>query len=503
MANNVEPLYGICSTPATVAEKIVVCAAFDHLFNGAIIRVKFDDSNGILTPTMNVNSTGARAIQRYTPDPDHPLITWTPGAVVEFMYVGSASNGQWNMMRIMAQHLIPVKTGNEQFPVSYRTYLPAIQNYQSFVSTISHHMLYIATYVQAMDANEYALYVYTLNLVTWAMELVGVIPRSSIGNSLVGSILVDDEFLYVASGTTATIYIFNVDTLAFVTSTNYSSNAFRAYGKMQWLDEHTICTAFSNGLLFFDTTSRTFTFKQGSLSYNLSDICAGSTAIIMNQADYPYNTIITYNKTTETFSTITLPTSNIAVSAYENGKFYVANTSKLYVIDEATLTIERTIDASWGATRSISITNGSIFVSCTSSPNIYIYDMTSGWKWFIIAPWTIPGWSGTNIFIPNAAYNWFFYPFRTLCQMDYSGQSKYNFGPKALSVSVLFNESNKSHFTYDERFVEFTDTYVMVKDGSYDVPLQTIDEVNHIKSATIHKSDYNILKKLSLIQSIE
>ena len=54
--------YGTCSTAAATVEKTVECASFT-LVTGSRIVVKFTVTNTAASPTLNVNSTGAKAIQ--------------------------------------------------------------------------------------------------------------------------------------------------------------------------------------------------------------------------------------------------------------------------------------------------------------------------------------------------------------------------------------------------------------------------------------------------------
>ena len=54
--------YGTCSTAASTAAKVVSCTGFT-LATGAKITVKFTVTNTASNPTLNVNSTGAKAIQ--------------------------------------------------------------------------------------------------------------------------------------------------------------------------------------------------------------------------------------------------------------------------------------------------------------------------------------------------------------------------------------------------------------------------------------------------------
>lgn len=54
--------YGTCSTAAGTAAKVVSCTGFT-LATGAVITVKFTVTNTAGSPTLNVNNTGAKAIQ--------------------------------------------------------------------------------------------------------------------------------------------------------------------------------------------------------------------------------------------------------------------------------------------------------------------------------------------------------------------------------------------------------------------------------------------------------
>ena len=54
--------FGSCSTAAATAAKVVACTGFS-LVTGAVIYVKFTVTNTAASPTLNVNSTGAKAIQ--------------------------------------------------------------------------------------------------------------------------------------------------------------------------------------------------------------------------------------------------------------------------------------------------------------------------------------------------------------------------------------------------------------------------------------------------------
>ena len=134
---------------------------------------------------------------------------------------------------------------------------------------------------------------------------------------------------------------------------------------------------------------------------------------------------------------------------------------------------------------------------------IYLYDMKERYTRSIIIHWTIPDFNSSYTYIPSTLSGLYFFPYYTILQMDYSGYFKYNFGPKSMDMSILYNSDNDSHFTYDERFVEFTESYVTIHDGMITKQLQPFDPVNSIKSIPMNRSEYNVIKRLVLQQPIE
>ena len=79
--------YATCSTSSSTAAKVAACAGFS-LSTGAAVAVKFTNTNTASSPTLNVNSTGAKSIKKYgSTGPDTYM--WNAGAVVEFFYDGT------------------------------------------------------------------------------------------------------------------------------------------------------------------------------------------------------------------------------------------------------------------------------------------------------------------------------------------------------------------------------------------------------------------------------
>ena len=79
--------YGTCTTAAATAAKVVTLSGF-ALYTGAQISVKFTYANTAANPTLNVNSTGAKAIYAYGAAITYPY-NWSNNATVSFVYDGT------------------------------------------------------------------------------------------------------------------------------------------------------------------------------------------------------------------------------------------------------------------------------------------------------------------------------------------------------------------------------------------------------------------------------
>lgn len=84
-------LYGTCTTAASTSTKVVSCANFSELVTGVTIHVRFTYSNTAASPTLDVNSTGAKNLCCYgtTRVGTTAATSWSDGAVVSFTYDGT------------------------------------------------------------------------------------------------------------------------------------------------------------------------------------------------------------------------------------------------------------------------------------------------------------------------------------------------------------------------------------------------------------------------------
>ena len=80
--------YGTCATAAATVAKVATCSGFT-LKTGAAIVVKFTYTNSASSPTLNVNSTGAKNITSYGTTAV-PAYAWKAGQMVLFVYDGTS-----------------------------------------------------------------------------------------------------------------------------------------------------------------------------------------------------------------------------------------------------------------------------------------------------------------------------------------------------------------------------------------------------------------------------
>ena len=88
-------LYGVCSTAASTAAKVVTLADYDELIIGTTVHVKFLNGNTAANASLEVGGTAAKPIYLYgTTAPGTTAATsWAANSMVSFTYDGTA----WRM----------------------------------------------------------------------------------------------------------------------------------------------------------------------------------------------------------------------------------------------------------------------------------------------------------------------------------------------------------------------------------------------------------------------
>ena len=412
----------------------------------------------------------------------------------------------------MSTHLLPVKTGNEQMPVQYRR----IQNIEIACGCCLEYdsILYILMTNSMSGGNHY---IYRMNLFTGEMVPYATFTSAELYQSVMsyaGQFLMDDKYLYLlnATGTIGlvTFELRNMDELydpatplPFVTKSSLGSPYYisiSCYGKMVWFNDHTIAIPYSYGFILYDTTKRMFSKKIQSASYNIYDIAKSDSYIMLTTNNA---TVLVYDIKNDLFTTIQIPNtpSSTPCVTYnpEQHKFYFVATNYLYIYDEVEQTFEEPRNVPWTKPYDVKYTMNTVYVICNNSNFAYVYDIKSHEHFKITLPWTIGTYWDSDrakgMTYPCATEGFWFIPRYTLGIIDYTGYSKYNFGYKYSSETIMFGKQTMEQFIYDNRFVSFDETFMSVHDGIITYPLEIMEEDTRFKIATIHKSDYKFINQ--------
>lgn len=422
----------------------------------------------------------------------------------------------------MSQHLIPVKTGNEQIPVQYRI----IHDINPGCCCCVEHdsMLYCITQVYGYN-DPGNVYVYRINLFTGESSLYATFTPGEVNQGkfkYIGQVLVDDDNIYFTGNPgnpCVTINTFKLrdvslpydptTPLELVSSSAPTAwniqNA--AYGRMAWYDDETIVIPYNYGLFFYNINTGLWSRKTRSNVFSPKNIIVGSDSIILTNSSTSSDTLLIYRKNTDEFVTCSLPTTTPCVGAYDakNKQFLFANTNYLYKFDELTETVVASKNIPWSNPYSLEFSNNTVYAICTASPKAYVYDMTFDQYFSFTLQWSITG-SGDNEMrlptYPCAVEGLWFIMRNSMCIVDYTGYSKYNFGYKFSSATVMLNKQYMNQFTYDPRFVSFDDTYMFMHDGDISYELEPLDVETYgadFSVAHVNKADYKFINRAELI----
>ena len=416
----------------------------------------------------------------------------------------------------MSTHLIPMKTGNEQIPVQYRTLTNL--NPGSVASVVHNAMLYYMV-------QQYGYYdpdvgavtqLYRLNMFTGEAILYATFTKEQLTRGLfnrLGAILVDDENLYITPRNDGISIItfklrdpsipFDPNTpLTFVRTSVPGAWGYRAqaYGRLQWYDKNTICMpAGSDGIAFYIKQTGVWYRKMNTQgSPTTKDFAVGKKFIFLTNSASSSDTVFGYRIGTnpDLFFKFSLPTTNPAVVCYDpdHKRFYFANANYLYIYDEETETIVDTFNVPWTQPFSIHYSMNAVYVLCEDSDKAYVYNIDDRVYMSFTMKYTIST-SASYATYACVSDGFWFIPRNQLCIVDYTGYSKYNFGYKYNSLTILCNKQTMNQFQYDQKFVTFDDTFMGIHDGiiTYDFVKDETDP--RFKIAKINKDDYKFINR--------
>ena len=330
-----------------------------------------------------------------------------------------------------------------------------------------------------------------LNLVTNTSTIIRDVPKSSLGNSYIGGFLVDDNYMYLASSAHNTfrkLWRIPLDPTEdrIVELSAPLDLRFTCFGKIAWYNDHTILINHRRrGYWLLDTeTLKWENYQCPSITDDeREDFVIGNKYMIT-----------TYNGSSRTAWIIDIETNtwyDLAERYYQfqensrkcveygDGKFYFAQPNYIYIIDEEDLrkhleedvstepTVRR-IPTAYGSLepRTINYAPGFLYIT-TSNENslLYIYDIANDIFRTEYLGFTNSSWYSHSILQPTVCYSYYFIGHLKLYVINCSDYCKYNIGYKYDIMYVPMNEGNESKFEYDERFVSFHDSYVLVSDG--------------------------------------
>lgn len=413
--------------------------------------------------------------------------------------------------------LLPVGIGNKM-PSRYKPYLgggyingdEAIETITTAVSCERNRSIYSAV----LCNNKVHRFV-KLNLVTNKSTLIKDIPKSSI-NTYIGDILVDDNYIYITSSdnngqrtlwrTSLDPEDTSVNSYSPGTSSDYNFNAF---GKMEWYNSHTIIINYKRGFMLFDTETTSWTLMASpSMNNARADMAIGKKyAITIYQGNSTDMWMCELETNTWLGSNadygISWPSSQ-ACCCYADGKFYITIQNYLYIIDEETMTLDDTIVTPYSATnpRSITYGGGVLYITIQNSSTLYLYDISS--KRFSTAylPFTIGTFTANGWCRPISFRGYFFIPNMRMYVINFVEYAKYNLGYKYDRLLFVTDKEHEPDYEYDERFVTFMDSNMIVHPGFISKDAEEYDVQNHISRVIMDKSQYNKLISARILEKV-
>lgn len=366
-----------------------------------------------------------------------------------------------------------------------------------------------------------------INLLTNKSKIIKEITyTTSYTNAMnIGGMLVDDNYIYytspVRNDTKPYIYRIdlnnpNEDPKIFTPGPSGSSygyyNGINVRGKIQWFDDHTIVNGTPNDLTFFDTNTNSFKISRSGRTNSVNsrpDFIVGKKCVIYLRA-YTSNSTITidpYDVANDTWlPAISIPSGNDGYGCYDGkGKFYVASTSRLCVIDEETMTLVETISISWIRPQKVCYSKGIVYATEQGSNKLWMYNTSTRRFNVVVMPWILPSDpEGSNTYEFGITRfgvfeGYVFIPYYLMMITSYIDTPKFRFGGKYDQFKIMCNSQYEKDFTYDERFVTFHDTFMAVHDGVLSGPLLEYDGMEHVKYADMDKTAYKSLINISFI----
>ena len=395
--------------------------------------------------------------------------------------------------------LLPTTIGKNA-PQKYLNYsIPSYNELYSVMVKEHNRMIYIFIYYKnTSNRTGYSLIKYNFFTNTSTM----IWDREYYNFGKVTDFLIDDNnkmYLSFDNGQKF-LYIVNLENgtesqWAYTTNKNNI-----CYGKLEWID--------SNNFIMLDDGPNLLKFNVVDYSITVLPMTNGSTSgtDYCVGKKYIFSTHTKYDIENQTASTYTLPNNSTPKSvAYDNGRYYFALTNILYYYEEETDTWSSRISVGWSNPLELRVRNNNCYAINNKSNKAFLYDIDSGLIYSFLMSWTLPDLSSTRLTRADMFDGVWMIARETMCYIRYETDLKYNAGPIANHIQLVYNLSTASDYEYDDRFITFTDTYVTINDGdivypdiSHDLEIETIDQSRNLYAISVSKDDYDILKEVKM-----
>lgn len=403
----------------------------------------------------------------------------------------------------MSEALLRARSGMEQSPISYSNIsFHNVREIPRGISLTFERTFWFAYMIYGEYSDRVEIYYRPLMDTRYSSKDT-LYTDSSLDNKGIEGFLIDDDYYYFTSvGVAQIIRVDRKDTYSFDKYVYDEYNAFSGSGQMKWFDNHTICCAYGNGFVFFDTITGEFTYKQASTSFDIGSFCVGAGLVVGARTTQNNQQLLVYNKTTDAFSTISLSSDGIGVVSYNDGKFYVVQTGYLTIIDASTLAVSTEGSKPWTNPRSILASGNCVFVSCYNSSVVYINDRHAGKIIRYGIPIKTQTTQSTDVFTDTSYDKMFLLMDSTgYLMFDFQGYTRFNFGLLYQQDVVTAYEQSG---TIDNPFIVHPSgaTFITMTNGTLSKELTEEGTVQNVKKVSMHRgTDYNVIKSMEMINN--
>ena len=340
-----------------------------------------------------------------------------------------------------------------------------------------------------------------------------LLDTSGTRNAAGGSLLVDDNYMYlVASNFNDTTYPVRLIRVPFdlgQSVTAYAGTQWswdwcgNGFGKAEWISSNQIAVMTYKYFAIFNTTSLSWSFKSDTSDLdNRNEFVVGKYSAINFWYSNDCNGPRVYDKSLNrcTNVTITALPKAIKCACYADGKFYVTQTGHIYVYTdnpEHNMIVEEDILTPYSSLRpkTISCSDGILYVTCANSPTLYMYNITAEQWYSTSLPFNVGAYGIADNFRPACFKGYFFIGSMKLYVTNFNTITKYRIGQKSSVLMIQTNDNFENPYEYDDRFITIDESGINAHTGYITKDLTLIDDENRIfESEPFVKSDeYNIL----------